>query len=65
MRLLRTNNDFKFRVLIYHGFTVLSMFFLKIVVCLKPFCSNFNMILSLFCRKGVQNYNAEGCGDLV
>ena len=49
----------------YHGFTVLSMLFIKIIVFLKPFRSNINMILSLFCRKGVQNQNAEGCGDLV
>ena len=41
---LRTKNEFKLRVMMYHGFTVLSMLFLKIDVCLKPFCSNFNMI---------------------
>ena len=45
---LRTNNDFKLRVLIYRCFTVLSMLFLKFSVCLDPFYSNFNVFKSLF-----------------
>ena len=52
MRLYRTNNEFNLRVLMYHGFTVLSMlFFHKIGVCLEPSCSIFNMILSLFLQE--------------
>ena len=34
---LRTNNEFKLRVLIYRGFTVFLMFFLKFSVCPKAF----------------------------
>ena len=52
-----------------HWCTVVSRyfqhFFLKIDVCLEPFCSSFNMFLFLFCRKGVHNQNVEGSWNLV
>ena len=33
----------------FHG--TFNVFFRKIGVCLEPFCSSFNMFLSLFCKK--------------
>ena len=38
-------------------------FFLKIGVGLEPYYRSFNMFLSLFCTKGVQNKNTKGNWD--
>ena len=40
-------------------------FFPKFSVCLEPFCSNFNVFLSLFCRNVVQRGNAEGYEEII
>lgn len=40
-------------------------FFLQIGVCIQSFYRSFNMLLSLFCRKVVQNKNAKGSLDLL
>ena len=31
---------------------------------LRPFCSNFDVLLSVFCKKVVQNGNAEGYAEI-
>ena len=43
----------------------LQCFFLKFSVCLGPSCSNFNVFLSVFCGKVVQNENAEDYAEEV
>ena len=54
MRLLRTNNEFKLRVLIYRGFTVLLILFLKFSVSKSLFLLilyKFLFILQEICPK--------------
>ena len=41
----------------FHG--PFNTFFLKFSVSVGPFCSNFNVFLSLFAGKHVQNENVE------
>ena len=49
MRHLRTNNEFKLRVLITRGFTVfLMLFYLNLVCVQKPFCIDFYVSFFLF-----------------
>lgn len=48
---LGKNNEFKLTVLMYQGFMVLSMLFLKFSVRIEPFHSYFNVFLSMFVGK--------------
>ena len=54
VRRLRTNNEFKLRVLIYREFTVFLIHFTYKLCVSGAFLYCFLCIFIMFCRKGVQ-----------
>ena len=51
---LRSNNEFKLRVLMCPDFTTFLKHFNLLLVCLKPLCSDVNKFSVLFSKKDVQ-----------
>ena len=49
--LSKKKNEFKLRVLMYHGFMAILMFFSLILVCVGPFCSNVIAFYQCFAGK--------------
>ena len=49
----------------YSGFTLLSMLFVKLSVCLRTLYSSFNVLFSLFARKLSKMKTRKNCADIA